>query len=320
MELPEDFKPLQAGLGKTENEIAPKSPEVETVNDQEQLEQCAAYAESQIDQQTADFFVEGEKIIESSIQSMNISSEMLATTRQEQGLDSHLQEVRVEADSLASETKLDIKTVIQEIPQEASLSVESTDPAKEIKPENEKSEKEKPEFLYHGTDLPNIEEFEPRKRLIPGGDKGDVSARVYAGDNPAFAAAFSFPWSTDDGFELSVDDAGKVIFNVPIKFKDRLNQLVYLYKMSSDQFKPTSGEGTGHSYHTENKVKPIEVQTFKSVQAAIENFGGVVKFYKEKQKPPVVAEQAQTAKIDADAHPEEEIIKPENKKSETEIF
>lgn len=155
-----------------------------------------------------------------------------------------------------------------------------------------KSEKEKPEFLYHGTNLPNIKEFEPRKRLIPGGDKGDVPTRVYAGDNPAFAAAFSFPWSTDDGFELSVDDAGKVIFNVPIKFKDRLNQPVYLYKMSSGQFKPTNGEGVGHSYHTENKVKPIEAQTFKSVQAAIENFGGVVKFYKEKQKPPVVVEQA----------------------------
>lgn len=146
---------------------------------------------------------------------------------------------------------------------------------------NEQSaeKKEKPEFLYHGTNLADIEEFEPRKRLIPGSDKGDIPSRVYAGDNPAFAAAFSFPWTTDEGFELFFNEAGKVIFNVPAKFKDRLNQPVYLYKMPSGQFEPTSGEGTGHSYHTEKKVKPVETQTFATVREAIENYGGEVKFY-----------------------------------------
>ena len=141
--------------------------------------------------------------------------------------------------------------------------------------------KEKPEFLYHGTNVPDIEEFEPKKRLMPGNIKGNIPPRIYAGDNPAFASTFSFPWFTNEGFELSVDDVGKVIFNVPTKLKYRLNQPVYLYKMPSDKFELTPGENTGHSYHTENKIKPVEIKTFESVQAAIENYGGVVNFYEE---------------------------------------
>ena len=83
--------------------------------------------------------------------------------------------------------------------------------------------REKPTLLYHGTGVPNIDMMEPRKRFTPGGQ--NAPERVYAGDMPAFAAAHSFPWATEEGFELSVED-GTVIFKVPSKFKSRLEQKV----------------------------------------------------------------------------------------------
>lgn len=144
---------------------------------------------------------------------------------------------------------------------------------------NEPEKREKPAFLYHGTNVQNIEEFEPRKRLIPGGANEDVPQRVYAGDNPAFVAAHSFPWMTGEGFDLSFNDAGEVTFRVPKQFRERLQQRVYVYKVPSGQFALTSGEGTGHTYHSENNVKPVACQTFETVQEAIEHFGGKVEYY-----------------------------------------
>jgi hypothetical protein len=140
-------------------------------------------------------------------------------------------------------------------------------------------QREKPEFLYHGSNAPNIEIIEPRKRLTPGG-RQDVPERVYAGDSPAFAAAFSFPWKTEEGFNLSIQN-GKVVFKVPNKFKDRLMQKVYLYKIPSDKFEWTSGEGTGHTYHSQEATRPDEIQEFSSVQEAVEHFGGEVVYIED---------------------------------------
>ena len=135
-------------------------------------------------------------------------------------------------------------------------------------------QKEKPKFLYHGSNVPNIEVIEPRKRYTPGGAQ-DVPERIYAGDLPAFAAAHSFPWGNDEGFNLSIKNR-KVIFKVPNKFKDRLMQKVYLYKIPSGKFEWTSEEGTGHTYHSRETTKPDEIQEFNSAQEAIEHFGGEV--------------------------------------------
>ena len=132
----------------------------------------------------------------------------------------------------------------------------------------------KPEFLYHGSNVPNIEAIEPRKRYTPSSSP-DVPERVYAGDLPAFAAAHAFPWGSNEGFVLSIE-GGKVVFKVPFKFKSRLMQEIYLYKIPSDKFELTSGEGTGHTYHSQGVINSVETQKFNSVQDAIEHFGGEV--------------------------------------------
>ncbi|MBL7045870.1 MAG: hypothetical protein ISR99_02480 [Parcubacteria group bacterium] len=132
---------------------------------------------------------------------------------------------------------------------------------------------EKPDSLYHGTNDGGIESFEPRKRYTPNGF--DVPPRVYATANPAFAAAHSFPWMSSEGVDLSIDD-GNVLLSVPEHIKHRLDQEVFIYKLSSDSFENTSEEATGETFHSEEKVQPQEVIKFGSVTEAVEHFGGKV--------------------------------------------
>src|SRR3989338_7098610 len=120
MKSSEGFPPPQTEVEKAEQEIAPKSLEIEVAKiSNEQLEQYTISAESHIEQQTAEILPEGEKRLESSSSSMNVSPETLDSTKQEFGLDAKLQEVRAEADQIASEAVSDIGTIGQELQQES---------------------------------------------------------------------------------------------------------------------------------------------------------------------------------------------------------
>ncbi len=140
--------------------------------------------------------------------------------------------------------------------------------------------REKPALLFHGTITPNLQEFEPRKRYTPQG--ADVPPRIYATGNPAFAAAHSFPWSSDEGVELYVKN-GKVLLLVPERLKARLNQEVTIYSFDSNNFNFTKEETFGETYHTEEKAKSQGMQSFNSVTEAVEYFGGVVEIISDKQ-------------------------------------
>jgi hypothetical protein len=136
-----------------------------------------------------------------------------------------------------------------------------------------------PEILYHGSVTAGIEEFEPRRRSIPGGADSETQPKLtYASDNPAFAAAHSFLWGSNEGFELSVENDG-VLFRVPADQRDRLNVLVKVYTLPGEHFALTPGEGTGHTFHTDQPTKPTAAESFATVQEAIEHFGGRVEFY-----------------------------------------
>ncbi len=100
-------------IEEVEKEIMPGSPEVgieESVSD-EQLEQYATAAETQIEQQTLEMLPEAEQRIESSAKSMNVSPETMGDARQEQGLDAQLNEIQAEASQLANEARLDIEKI-----------------------------------------------------------------------------------------------------------------------------------------------------------------------------------------------------------------
>ncbi|MDD5040700.1 MAG: hypothetical protein PHY34_06165 [Patescibacteria group bacterium] len=139
-----------------------------------------------------------------------------------------------------------------------------------------------PSTLYHGTTATAVEEFEPRRRSIPGGADPETQPKlIYASDNPAFSAAHAFLWGSNEGFELSVEKDG-VLFRVPVDQQERLNVPVHVYTMPGGNFTLTSGEGTGHTYQTDRPTKPAAVESFATVKEAIEHFGGRVEFYDKK--------------------------------------
>jgi hypothetical protein len=135
---------------------------------------------------------------------------------------------------------------------------------------------EKPAFVYHGSVTGDITEFEPRRRYVPGG--ADVPPRVYAAPNPAFAAAHSFPWSSDEGIDLSIE-SGQVVLQIPKELESRLQQPVFIYTLPGEPFELTSEETTGETMHAEEPVIPKTVFHFTSVREAIEHFGGRVEIF-----------------------------------------
>jgi hypothetical protein len=130
-----------------------------------------------------------------------------------------------------------------------------------------------PELLYHGTVTSDITNFEPRKRYTPG--DAETVPRVYATDRPLFAAMHAFPWSSDEGIDITVRE-DTLCLQVPKGLSGRLKQAIYVYTLSGATFNFTEEEVTGNTYHTEEPVAPLAVKNFTSVADAIEYYGGVI--------------------------------------------
>jgi len=93
-----------------EKEVAPKSPELEVVS-QEQFTEKVDVTESFVDKQAGQIVVEGEEMITYSANGMGLAPEMIQEVRHEEGLDSQLEEIQNEADKIAAETKAEISSV-----------------------------------------------------------------------------------------------------------------------------------------------------------------------------------------------------------------
>jgi hypothetical protein len=131
--------------------------------------------------------------------------------------------------------------------------------------------------LYHGSATAALTEIEPRSRFIPVGvPEPRWPALVYASDIPAFAAAHAFPWSTNEGFELSVSGDGRVTLSVPPQHQQRLECPAYLYAVRADGFVSTVSEGSGHTYHSDAPVQVLSCTRFRTVEEAIKSHGGLI--------------------------------------------
>ncbi|MEZ4194972.1 MAG: hypothetical protein R3B53_01045 [Candidatus Paceibacterota bacterium] len=133
--------------------------------------------------------------------------------------------------------------------------------------------------IYHGTTQKDLQVIKPFKRYTPGGkDIADsIPPRIYATYNPAYAVAHSFPWSSDDGVDISIRD-GIVTIIVPSDKESVLKQEVCIYTLPDDTFVFTDEEETGLTYHTTEEIKPITCQSFKSVAEAMDKMGGKIIF------------------------------------------
>ncbi|MEK7184720.1 MAG: hypothetical protein AAB683_01110 [Patescibacteria group bacterium] len=130
-------------------------------------------------------------------------------------------------------------------------------------------------YLYHGSITQNLKKLEPRKRYTPAG-KIDYSA-IYATPLPAYAAAHSFPWSTDEGVGLDVSENGVDLF-IPNKFKSRLQVPISIYKISAESFLRTKEEETGYTWHATIPIDVIEEKKYSSVEVALRELGARLEY------------------------------------------
>jgi hypothetical protein len=130
------------------------------------------------------------------------------------------------------------------------------------------------EPLYHGTQIDNIEHLEPRLRYTPGKESSSPPG-IYASDLPAFAAAHSFPWSSDEGIDLYVAES-TVVMEIPRSLLPRLQAKIYIYTVDSHPFSRVEQESTGHTFRATVPVDCLEKIGFENVVDAIEYYGGQV--------------------------------------------
>lgn len=139
-------------------------------------------------------------------------------------------------------------------------------------------------ILYHASPDDGIDELIPQKISTPGIEEGTSPARIYAGNDPAYAAAHGFRWETKEGFNLGfvLDDTGKEIvkLSVPRHLMHRLDQPVSVYSLPSDDFEVLAHVNPpGRNFASSKPVKPIDKKIFPSITSAIEFYGGKVDIY-----------------------------------------
>jgi hypothetical protein len=126
------------------------------------------------------------------------------------------------------------------------------------------------EYLYHGSITQNLKTLEPRKRYTPAG-KIEFAA-IYATPLTAYAAAHSFPWSSEEGVKLEVINS-KVFLKIPSKFKEKLESPVSIYKISTENFEHTKEEKTGYTWHSVQPTKVLEEIKYENVLEALKMLG-----------------------------------------------
>lgn len=129
--------------------------------------------------------------------------------------------------------------------------------------------------LFHGTQTDNIHTLEPRNRYVPGGESASPPA-VYATDLPAYAAAHAFPWSTDEGVDLYLEEE-RVILEVPKILEERLKKPIFIYTVPAQTFTAVTSDAMGHNFRSTRPVQCVAKQCFASVTEAVTSLGGVVR-------------------------------------------
>lgn len=139
--------------------------------------------------------------------------------------------------------------------------------------------------LFHGSQTDNIETLEPRKRHTPGGE-ANSPAGIYATDDPAYATAHAFPWSSSEGIDLyygsNNDEASEhVILEIPQSLESRLKQPIFIYEISPENFELLPIPPYGHNYRSLKPAKCIAKKRFETVIEAVNHYGGTVKIKAE---------------------------------------
>lgn len=133
--------------------------------------------------------------------------------------------------------------------------------------------------IYHGTTQKGLNIIKPFKRFTPGGESvaDNIPPRIYATYKPAFAIAYSFPWSSEDGIDIVIKN-NTITIIVPKERRKVLEQEVCLYTLPDNTFIHTDEEETGLTYHSTTELIPLDSQCFENVEEAMEKIGGKIRF------------------------------------------
>lgn len=135
-------------------------------------------------------------------------------------------------------------------------------------------------YLYHGSTTKGIKLFEPRKRFTPGVLGKNVPPAIYATDDPRYAAAHAFSWSSKEGFDTYYEK-NNLILEVPKKFQKRLDQKICIYTVPKESFELLKKvEPKGRNYWSLQQVKPLSIKCFNSVRDAFIYYGAIIKIFK----------------------------------------
>lgn len=130
-------------------------------------------------------------------------------------------------------------------------------------------------LLYHGSTTQNLTLLKPHHRYSPA---GAISyGAIYATPSLAFAATQAFPWSSDEGIDVEVNNT-KMILTIPLSLKARLLVPVSIYKISDDKFVHTKEETMGLTWHATEPVEVIEEVKYESALKALEELDVEVKY------------------------------------------
>ncbi len=130
--------------------------------------------------------------------------------------------------------------------------------------------------MYHGSPVDDIEVLEPRAESTFGIEGAEAYARVFASNNPAYAAGHGFRWPR--GVDFGLDHAGgPVTLRVSAGSAQCLEQPLFLYVLPRDGFELAPHiQPAGYNYAIDHSVRPLRIERFTSVRAAAEFYGGVV--------------------------------------------
>ena len=141
--------------------------------------------------------------------------------------------------------------------------------------------KEKPEFLYHGTQAEDLEILSPDDKRTRGFQEGKL---LFATPDKGFAATFLGP-RPDDSWSIRGRVGGRyyILISDEKRFRDS-DKGGIIYTLPGDKFECDESKGIRRSeWHAKSDVRPIETERFDSaLDAMAEN--GVLVYFVDKKK------------------------------------
>lgn len=131
--------------------------------------------------------------------------------------------------------------------------------------------------LYRSGPEQNIKIFKPQKNITQNTWAKYDLKKIYATDDPSFAAGFCFVWSDQEGFNFGSNNrySGPWELKVPKKYKNRLDNPCSMYTIDGSNF--TKLKIRTPEYTSIKPVKVIKEVKFNTCWDCLKKYKVIVK-------------------------------------------